>query len=152
MIKSSEGNLNICSKHKKQTFSGQKNIGGKRFTRQTGYINYYVVYSKTTLNQLLCSAGAYLTLVLLNLDISCLENSVDPDRLASDKARSHLILICSVFHKASDFTALIEFRQLEWLENRILMHLILSHDIWLDNIKNLRQYILWYTVEIVWLH
>ena len=33
-----------------------------------------------------------------------------------------------------------------------LMHLILLHDAWLDNIKNLRKYILRYTVEIFWRH
>ena len=33
-----------------------------------------------------CDLDQYLTLVLLNLDISSLENSVDPDQIASSEA------------------------------------------------------------------
>ena len=40
-----------------------------------------------------------LTLVLLNLDISCFENTLDPDQLTSDEA--NLLRIHSVFHYAS---------------------------------------------------
>ena len=33
--------------------------------------------------------GNFLTLTMLNLDVPCFENSVDPDQLASEKPADH---------------------------------------------------------------
>ena len=51
------------------------------------------------------------TLVLLKLDISSLENSVNLDQLVSDET-------FTVFHESSEVYVLIELTQLNWLENR----------------------------------
>ena len=61
-----------------------------------------------------------LTLVLLNLDISCFANSVDPDQLASEEANwwSQLILICTVCHSVYAFISTIWIKESDWLTIR----------------------------------
>ena len=56
-----------------------------------------------------------LKLIMLNSDISSLENSVDPDQLASYEASWSG---STVFQAASESTVLTEIKQLNWLENR----------------------------------
>ena len=54
-----------------------------------------------------------LTLTMVRLNISCFENSLDPDWLISEK---QLIRIYTAFHSASEFIVETEIMQHKWLK------------------------------------
>ena len=68
------------------------------------------------------------TLTMLNLDISCFENSADPDQLASD--RSQLIRIHTVFHSTCIYMQIAGILRVDWVKawGRIVERDHIQHD------------------------
>ena len=56
----------------------------------------------------------FVTLTMLDLDISCFKNSVDPYQLASD--RSQLIRIHTAFHSTCKYMRIAGILQIDWIK------------------------------------